>query len=273
MERLRSLEYFEHSDEEIIQVTETKMDVEVPPPVSHAIIDFWSDSDDEINEEESVQLEEQPTPGYKYDAEGNYLGYMNRLGELFPTFPEEGKEPVMEYVDEEEELIPDTETRVADEIPPQVSQVYVANCTEFCSDSDDDCDEEKWAAYLRSVMVKPVFEEEIELGESFELMFGIEDKVKVLNELSEEDEFLDLELDGLSEYDEGGTLDVNADVAFFEALLVEDSVDEDAVLEEEHYCRPVDCVLNASRELKPRDKAEDDRLPEVAYTLEDGLHE
>ncbi|XP_076951097.1 uncharacterized protein LOC143624272 [Bidens hawaiensis] len=151
---------------------------------------------------------------------------MNQLGELFPTFPEEGKEPIMEYVDEEEELIPDTKTLVADEIPPQVSQ------------------------------------EEIELGDSFELMFGVEDMVKVVNELSEEDEFLDLELDGLSEYDEGGTLDVNADVAFFEALLVEDSVDEDGVLEEEHYCRPVDCVLNSSRELKPRDKAEDDRLPE-----------
>ncbi|XP_076955976.1 uncharacterized protein LOC143630991 [Bidens hawaiensis] len=226
MERLRSLEYVEHSDEEIIQVTETKMDVEVPPPVSHAIIDFWSDSDDEINEEESVQLEEQPTPGYKYDAEGNYLGYMNRLGELFPTFSEEGKEPIMEYVDEEEELIPDTETRVADEIPPQVSQ------------------------------------DEIELGESFELMFGVEDMVKVDNELNEEDEFLNMELDGLLDYDEGNTLDVSEDVAFFEALLIEDNVDKDVVLEEEHHYRPVDCVLNADQELKPRDKVEDDRLPE-----------
>ncbi|XP_076949981.1 uncharacterized protein LOC143622822 [Bidens hawaiensis] len=223
MERLRSLEYVEQSDQEITQVKETKMDVEVPPPVSHAIIDFWSDSDNEINEEESVQLEEQTTPGYKFDAEGNYLGYMNRLGELFPTFLEEGKEPIMEYVDEEEELIPDTETRVADEIPPQVLQ------------------------------------EEIELGESFELMFGVEDMVKVDNELNEEDEFLNLELDGLSDYDGGDTLDVNEDVAFFEALLVEDSVDEDVVLKEEHYCRPVDCVLNAYREFKPREKVEDDR--------------
>ncbi|XP_076932931.1 uncharacterized protein LOC143598651 [Bidens hawaiensis] len=143
----------------------------------------------------------------------------------------------MEYVDEEEELILDTETRVADEIPPQVSQVYVANCTKFFSDSDDDCDEEEWVAYLRSVMVKPVFEEEIELGESFELMFGVEE-----------------ELDGLSEYDEGGTLDVDGDIAFFEALLVEDVVDDDVVLEEEHHWRPVDCVLNAYQESKPREK-------------------
>ncbi|XP_076937780.1 uncharacterized protein LOC143605614 [Bidens hawaiensis] len=131
----------------------------------------------------------------------------------------------MEYVDEEEELIPDTETRVADEIPSQVSQ------------------------------------EEIELGESLEPMFGVEDMVKVDNELNEEDEFLNLELDGLSDYDGGDTLDVNEDVAFLEALLVEDSVDEDVVLEEEHHYRPVDCVLNADQESKPRDKAEDDRLP------------
>ncbi|XP_076958071.1 uncharacterized protein LOC143633705 [Bidens hawaiensis] len=226
MERLRSLEYVEHLDKEIIQVMETKMDVEVPPPVSHAIINFWSDFDYEINEEESVQLEEQPTPGYRYYAEGNYLGYMNRLGELFLTFPEEGKEPIMEYVDEEDEIIPDTETRVVDEVPPQVSQ------------------------------------EETELGESLELMFGVEDMVKVDNELNEEDEFLNLELDGLSDYDGGDTLDVNEDVAFFEALLVEDSVNEDVVLEEEHHCRLVDCVLNADQESKQWDKAEDDRLPE-----------
>ncbi|XP_076946097.1 uncharacterized protein LOC143617409 [Bidens hawaiensis] len=83
------------------------------------------ESDSEIireTEEESVQLEEQPTPGYKYDAEVNYLGYMNRLGELFPMFPEEGKEPIMEYIDDSEENILDTETRVADKVPPQATQ-------------------------------------------------------------------------------------------------------------------------------------------------------
>ncbi|XP_076917154.1 uncharacterized protein LOC143577108 [Bidens hawaiensis] len=132
----------------------------------------------------------------------------------------------MEYVDEEEDIIPDTETRVVDEVPPQVSQ------------------------------------EDIELGESLELMFGVEDMVKVDNELNEEDEFLNLELDGLSDYDGGDTLDVNEDVAFFEALLVEDSVDEDVVLEEEHHCRPVDCVLNDDQESKPREKVEDEKLPE-----------
>ncbi|KAJ0434602.1 hypothetical protein HanRHA438_Chr07g0306991 [Helianthus annuus] len=43
----------EESDEEIIPVTETIMDDEVPPPVQKGIIyDFGSDSDDEIDEEE-----------------------------------------------------------------------------------------------------------------------------------------------------------------------------------------------------------------------------
>ncbi|XP_076940981.1 uncharacterized protein LOC143610366 [Bidens hawaiensis] len=185
-------------------------------------------------EEESAQLEEQPAPGYKYDAEGNYLGYMNQLGELFPMFPEEGKEPIMEYIDDSEENIPDTETRVADKVPPQATQ--------------------------RSLVKKEEIEDDVNLGDSLELIFGVEEKV--VNELSEEDESLDLELDGLSEYDEGGTLDVDGDIAFFEALLVEDSVDGDVVLEEEHHFRPVDCVLNDDQESKYLDKVEDDRLPE-----------
>ncbi|XP_076893701.1 uncharacterized protein LOC143545760 [Bidens hawaiensis] len=157
------------------------------------------ESDSELireTEEESVQLEEQPTPGYKYDLEGNYLGYMNRLGELFSMFPEEGKEPIMEYIDDSEENIPDTETRVADKVPPQATQ--------------------------RLLVKKEEREDVVDLVDSLELMFGVEKKV--VNELSEEDEFLDLELDGLSEYDEGDTLDVNGDVAFFEALIVEDVV-------------------------------------------------
>ncbi|XP_076944898.1 uncharacterized protein LOC143615726 [Bidens hawaiensis] len=149
-------------------------------------------------------------------------------------FPEEGKVPIMEYIDDSEENIPDTETRVADKVPPQATH--------------------------RSLVKKEEIEDVVDLGDSLELMFGVEEKV--VNELSEEDEFLDLELDGLLEYDDGGTLDVDGDVAFFEALLVEDSVDEDAVLEEEQHCRPVDCVLNDDRESKPRDKAEDDSLPE-----------
>ncbi|XP_076919045.1 uncharacterized protein LOC143579697 [Bidens hawaiensis] len=186
--------------------------------------------------DENMQIEQQPTPGYKYDAEGNYLGYTNRLGELFPMFLEEGKEPIMEYIDDSEENILDTETRVADEVPPQATH--------------------------RSLVKKEEIEDDVDLGDSLELMFGVKDMVKVDNELTEEDEFLNLELDGLSDYDGGDTLDVNEDVAFFEALLVEDSVDESVVLEEEHYCRPVDCVLNAYRELKPREKVEDDKLPE-----------
>ncbi|XP_076958286.1 uncharacterized protein LOC143633968 [Bidens hawaiensis] len=221
------------------------------------------ESDSELireTEEESVQLEEQPTPGYKYDAEGNYLGHMNRLGKLFPMFPEEGKEPIMEYIDDSEENIPGTETRVADKVPPQATQVCVVDFEGCYSDSDDEINEEEWAAYQRSLVKKEEIEDDVDLGDSLELMFGVEEKV--VNELSEEDEFLDLELDGLLEYDEGGTLDVDGDVAFFEALLVEDSVDEDVVLEEEHYCRPMDCILNAYQESKPRDKVEDDRLPE-----------
>ncbi|KAJ0804112.1 hypothetical protein HanPI659440_Chr02g0034321 [Helianthus annuus] len=51
----KELPYEEWSDEEITSVTETKMDTEVPPPVPQVpIINYWSDSDDEIDEEEGA---------------------------------------------------------------------------------------------------------------------------------------------------------------------------------------------------------------------------
>ncbi|KAJ0556966.1 hypothetical protein HanIR_Chr07g0319801 [Helianthus annuus] len=123
---------------------ETTMDVSVPPPVQQEdrekntgqfIIDFscrneeidaqlaaykrWKGEDlEEVEEEvekEKVQPEK-PTTGHTYDAEGNYLGFMNILGELFPTFPEPGKEPpYRDYNDElDEKIIPETETKMDD---------------------------------------------------------------------------------------------------------------------------------------------------------------
>jgi len=79
----------------------------------------------EEEEEEEEEVEEnskqQPTAGYTYDADGNYLGYTNLLGELFPTFPELGKDPYMEYEDEsDEEFIPEPETIMAISVPPAV---------------------------------------------------------------------------------------------------------------------------------------------------------
>jgi len=80
---------------------------------------------EEAVEEEEVEenSKQQPTAGYTYDADGNYLGYTNLLGELFPTFPELGKEPYMEYEDEsDEEFIPEPETTMDISVPPPVQQ-------------------------------------------------------------------------------------------------------------------------------------------------------
>ncbi|KAJ0826845.1 hypothetical protein HanRHA438_Chr17g0818851 [Helianthus annuus] len=177
---------------------ETTMDVSVPPSVQQEdreentgqfIIDFscsnedidaqlaaykrWKGKDiEEVEEEvgkEKVQPEK-PTTGYTYDAEGNYLGFLNILGELFPTFPKPGKEPpYRDYNDEsDEEIIPETETKMDDEVPPPVPQVPIIN---YWSDSDDEIDEEEWAAYQRSLVKKEVIEEEVEFGDSTGWMF------------------------------------------------------------------------------------------------------
>ncbi|KAJ0614410.1 hypothetical protein HanIR_Chr02g0062121 [Helianthus annuus] len=168
---------------------EITMDVSAPPPVQQEdreentgqfIIDFscsneeidaqlaaykrWKGEDlEEVEEEvekEKVQPEK-PTTGYTYDAEGNYLGYMLSTRELIPTFPELGKElPYEEWSDEEITSV--TETKM-DEVPPPVPQVSIIN---YWSDSDDDIDEEEWAAYQRSLVKKKVIEDEVELGDS-----------------------------------------------------------------------------------------------------------
>src|ERR1043165_1940426 len=89
---------------------------------------------DEEEKKDKVQQEQPPKVGYTYDEEGNYLGYMNARRELFPTFPEEGKEPIVEYADEsDEEIIPITETKMDIEVPPPVPQVTIYD---FGSDSD-----------------------------------------------------------------------------------------------------------------------------------------
>ncbi|MFS7981281.1 hypothetical protein Hanom_Chr10g00949131 [Helianthus anomalus] len=60
-------------------------------------------------------------------------------------------------------------------------------------------------------------EEEVDLGDSLGLMFGVEEVVE--NKLSGEDEVLELELDGLPVYEEVEESDPDGDRAYFDALL------------------------------------------------------
>ncbi|MFS7955257.1 hypothetical protein Hanom_Chr07g00640511 [Helianthus anomalus] len=118
----------------------------------------WKGEDlEEVEEEvgkEKVQPEK-PTTGYTYDAEGNYIGYMLSTRELIPTFPELGKE--LPYEEESvEEIIPVTETKMDDEVPPPVPKGIIYD---FGSDSDDEINEEEWVAYQRSLVKKEVNEE------------------------------------------------------------------------------------------------------------------
>ncbi|KAJ0466346.1 hypothetical protein HanIR_Chr14g0671051 [Helianthus annuus] len=254
----------------------------------------WKGEDlEEVEEEvekEKVQPEK-PTTGYTYDVEGNYLGYMLSTGELIPTFPELGKElPYEEWSDEEITSV--TETKM-DEVPPPVPQVSIIN---YWSDSDDEIDEEKWVAYQRSLVKKKVIEEEVELGDSTGWMFDEVEKEKVIEEEVElgdsiglmfgaeeeieeieikssgEDEFLELELDGLPVYEEVEVLDPDGDIAYFDALLegeltvvIEPAPDEETkcgdhparvVEEEEHHNWPMVLVIGEpEKSEKPREKA------------------
>ncbi|KAJ0577834.1 hypothetical protein HanIR_Chr05g0240461 [Helianthus annuus] len=179
------------------------------------------------------------------------------------------------------------------EVPPPVPQVPIIN---YWSDTDDEIDEEEWAAYQRSLVKKEVIEEEVELGDSTGWMFDEVEKEKVMEEevdlgdslglmfgaeeeieeveikLSGEDEFLELELDGLPVYEEVGVLDPNRDIAYFDALLegestevIEPAPDEETkcrdrplkvVEEEEHHTWPVVLVIGKTEKSeKPREKA------------------
>ncbi|KAF5809919.1 hypothetical protein HanRHA438_Chr04g0173111 [Helianthus annuus] len=148
----------------------------------------------------------------------------------------------LEEVAEEsdEEIIPVTETIMDDEVPPPVQKGIIYD---FGSDSDDEIDEEEWAAYQRLLVKKEVIEEEVELGDStgwmfdkvekekvmeeevelgdsIGLMFGAEEEIEEIESMSSgEDEFLELELKGLPVYEEVGVLDPDGDIAYFDALL------------------------------------------------------
>ncbi|MFS7948739.1 hypothetical protein Hanom_Chr06g00563421 [Helianthus anomalus] len=85
-----------------------------------------------------------------------------------------------------------------DEVPPPKPKVTIYD---FGSDSDDEIDEKEWAAYQRSLLQKEVTKKEVELGDSIGLMFGAEEEnEEVAIKSSREDEFLELELDGLPVY-------------------------------------------------------------------------
>ncbi|KAJ0600034.1 hypothetical protein HanIR_Chr03g0111961 [Helianthus annuus] len=154
----------------------------------------------------------------------------------------------LEEVEEEsdEEIIPVTETIMDDEVPPPAQKGIIYD---FGSDSDDEIDEEEWVAYQRSLVKKKVIEEEVELGDSTGWMFDEVEKEKVIEEEVElgdsiglmfgaeeeieeveiksfgEDEFLELELDGLPVYEEVGVLDPDGDIAYFDALLEGESTE------------------------------------------------
>ncbi|MFS8003720.1 hypothetical protein Hanom_Chr13g01217211 [Helianthus anomalus] len=121
---------------------------------------------------------------------------MTPSGELFPTFPELGKElPYEDWSDEEITSV--TETKMDAEVPPPVPIIN------YWSDSDDEIDEEEWVAYQRSLVKEEVMEEELDLGDSLGLMFGAEEEIEEVKiKSSGEDEFLKIELDGLPVYEE-----------------------------------------------------------------------
>ena len=87
----------------------------------------------------------------------------------------------LEEVEEEsdEDIIPVTKMIMDDEVPPPVQKGIIYD---FGSDSDDEIDEEEWAAYQRSLVKKEVIEEEVELGDSTGWMFDEVEKEKVMEE-------------------------------------------------------------------------------------------
>ncbi|KAJ0800571.1 hypothetical protein HanPI659440_Chr03g0104621 [Helianthus annuus] len=119
-----------------------------------ALLDLQRTVDDiarRLKEEEQAQKvqPEQPTTGYTYE----------------------------DWSDEEITSV--TEMKMDDEVPPPVPQVPIIN---YWSDSDDEIDEEEWAAYQRSLVKKEVIEEEVELGDSTGWMFDEVEKEKVMEE-------------------------------------------------------------------------------------------
>ena len=284
--------------------------------------------------EVQVQPEQPPTAGYTYDVDGNYLGYMNLLGELFPTFPEPGKEPYMEYEDEsDEEFIPEPETIMAISVPPPVPHekgeentgklIIDFSCSDeeidaqlaayerlkgegrdekdeeitletetkmdvevpppvlqditydVWGDTDDDVYDGEWVDYQEFP------EEEVDLGESIEFMFGfeIEEMEELEERLSWEDEFRE-ELIGLPDYEDIGDFDPEGDLEVLGTLLegkpIEvidptpheetkcgdhrvEALDLKVVEEEEHHSRPVVLMVNATKGSKPREGATKER--------------
>ncbi|KAJ0917965.1 hypothetical protein HanRHA438_Chr05g0212131 [Helianthus annuus] len=106
-----------------------------------ALLDLQSTIEDiarrlkEEEQEQKVQPEKQPTTGNTYDPEGKGLPYRKYEEELV------------------EDITPVTETKMDKEVPPMVPQVTLYD---FGSDSDDEIDEEEWAAYQRSLLKKEV---------------------------------------------------------------------------------------------------------------------
>ncbi|XP_076890925.1 uncharacterized protein LOC143542148 [Bidens hawaiensis] len=101
----------------------------------------------------------------------------------------------------------------------------------------------------RSLVKKEEIEDGVDLGDSLDLLFGVEEKVE--NKLSEKDELLDLELEGKlvevinpTPHEEIKCGDQNVEV-----------LDMEVVVEEENNSRHVVPIMNAAQKLKPREKA------------------
>ncbi|KAJ0746842.1 hypothetical protein HanOQP8_Chr05g0182561 [Helianthus annuus] len=126
---------------------------------------------------------------------------------------------------------------------------------------------------LDEVEKEKVIEEGVELGDSIGLMFGAEEEIEEVEiKSSGEDEFLELELDGLPVYEEVGVLDPDGDIAYFDALLEGESTEvieptsyeetkcgdhpARVVEEEEHHSWPLVLVIDeTSKSIKPQGRA------------------
>ncbi|KAJ0611185.1 hypothetical protein HanHA300_Chr01g0012361 [Helianthus annuus] len=288
-------------------------------------------------------LYQQPQHNLVQMSDRGFEGSMSRLEEMFTQtmtqmaqfiaqnqatlesmaeYTERNKKRVEELVRErgeleevaeesDEEIIPVTETIMDDEVPPPVQKGIIYD---FGSDSDDEIDEEEWAAYQRSLVKKKVIEEEVELGDSTGWMFDEVEKEKVIEEEVElgdsiglmfgaeeeieeveikssgEDEFLELELDGLPVYEEVGVLDPDGDIAYFDALLegestevIEPAPDEETkcgdhharvVEEEEHHSWPVEVLVidETKKSTKPRERAKKRKRKDQKRKRTEGLN-
>lgn len=175
--------------------------------------------------------------GYKYDLEGNYLGYMTSFGDLIVTIPEPGT-PMDAYEEEPQEIcISKSETKMDASVPPPVQQNQVhmfldlapfPTDDDFFSDEEEEMDGENFAKYIQAKDLEDVVETEVDLSDSIQFMFeegedvnsGFKVEDEVVEEPSWEDEFGE-ELSDLPTFIELAEFDPVGELEILEALLEE----------------------------------------------------